>query len=311
MKLCLANDAGFTVNEVIARNYGVSNEFVAGCSSTMEGNNDDRRSLGLLENNPILFTRNQNMDLCNISTQRNNGPLVSSNTIVTQTMGCSGNIVLSNISIGSSFTSSDIPSSSLNNVFFGQSMTTIQSYLSAEAYASLMNQRKELELSYYGLNLREWLESKCFNASKNDRLHLFTKIVQIVDIEHSRGMALMDLRPSSFVIFKNGDVKYIGSLMKTGSGLTRKRGLESHDNFSEKVQKVGTKEKISNHYTLDNIDMKNSCTSTGSNWWTPDDAQLEKKWYAFPSEFQIKDLPSQNIYSLGVLLFEVRISLQI
>lgn len=301
----------------------------------MEGNNDMRRSLHELEwrmlqskiirdelmsknkeDDTILFSSNQNMNFGKIS-KSNNGPLevIPSKTLVSSSTTMEG---------PSNMMQSDIPIWGRGS--FSSSFNKLHSH-------DLV--RKEVELPYYGINLREWLESKCLNASKKDRLHLFKKIVQIVDIEHSKGIALMELRPSSFVISKTGDVKYIGSLIET-AGLTRKRSLDSQFSaHAEKVQKVGVdklvrsetsfisksiKGKTTDQYTPDNADMKNSCssisnaqnisiyedTSTGNNWLTSDNVQLERKWYDFPMEFQIKDLLSQNIYSLGVLLFEVR-----
>ncbi|KAK6141049.1 hypothetical protein DH2020_025209 [Rehmannia glutinosa] len=70
------------------------------------------------------------------------------------------------------------------------------------------------ELPHCGTNLREWLESKGFRASKTDRLRLFRQIVQTVDFAHCRGIGLLDLRPSSFILSETGDVKYIGPLME-------------------------------------------------------------------------------------------------
>ncbi|KAL8541076.1 hypothetical protein ACS0TY_002384 [Phlomoides rotata] len=204
----------------------------------------------------------------------------------------------------------------------------MQGYSCGEAYDTLMNGnslsrheiiRKGPELPYSGINLRELLESKCFNGSRNDKLRLFRKIVQTVDIEHNQGIALMELRPSSFIIFKTGDVKYIGSSMETellslNQDNSKKRGLEPgfsvHDNYREKMQKVGLDKLVkpetnSRRRSIDNAQKVYEGTSTGNSWLTTDNAQLEKKWYGFPEKFNTRDLLSLNIYSLGLLLFEI------
>ncbi|KAK6142727.1 hypothetical protein DH2020_023075 [Rehmannia glutinosa] len=156
------------------------------------------------------------------------------------------------------------------------------------------------ELPHCGTNLREWLESKGFRASKTDRLRLFRQIVQTVDFAHCRGIGLLDLRPSSFILSETADVKYIGPLMECellseNQDNTKKRGLEqensARDNFRIKMQKLGEDKsgrlnrKTSNQFIPEIIDTKNSYDSKWQAqkcWPTSDGVQLERKWYAFP-----------------------------
>ncbi|XP_042005328.1 protein SPA1-RELATED 2-like isoform X2 [Salvia splendens] len=117
-------------------------------------------------------------------------------------------------------------------------------------------------------NLREWLESKGgVDASKNDKMLLFKRIVQVVNVSHVQGIALLELQPSSFILLDTGDVEYIGSTTETE--------LWGVQDFS-----------------------------TGKRWLTYQNVQLEEKWYAFPEGFKTRDLLSLNVYSLGLLLFE-------
>ncbi|KAL1546856.1 ornithine decarboxylase antizyme with +1 programmed ribosomal shift Spa1 [Salvia divinorum] len=117
-------------------------------------------------------------------------------------------------------------------------------------------------------DLREWLESKGgVDASKNDKMLLFKRIVQVVNASHVQGIALLELRPSSFILLDTGDVEYIGSMTETG--------LWSVQDFSMRKR-----------------------------WSTYQIVQLEEKWYAFPEDFKSRDLLSLNVYSLGLLLFE-------
>lgn len=209
----------------------------------------------------------------------------------------------------------------------------LNSYPSGEAYDGLMGRdslsrqlyshdisREELESPYPGINLREWLGSKGVTASKNEKMLLFRKIVEIVNAAHSQGIALLELQPSSFNLFETGVVKYIGSLMAVESWSVnkdnvKKRCLEpeisSHDNFRAKMQNLGgdkfvrpESRMISNQKVQDFSIYED--TFSGKSWLTSQNAQLEKEWYAFPKDFKAGDLLSLNIYSLGLLLFEVR-----
>ncbi|KAL7083159.1 hypothetical protein ACP275_14G144500 [Erythranthe tilingii] len=151
---------------------------------------------------------------------------------------------------------------------------------------------KTPEFFDFGINLREWLQSNGRDAIKKDRLRLFRQIVHIVDVAHTQRIALLELRPSSFILLQNGDVKYIGSIVEIDSlsssshENTKKRNLHqeisSIDNFRAKMQKTDD-EKLSRR----NV------------------SQLEKKWYGFPEGFSIGDLLPFNIYCLGLLLFEI------
>lgn len=203
---------------------------------------------------------------------------------------------------------------------------------------SLDNVREGLESSHCGINLREWLESNGVDANKNEKMLLFRQIVQRVDDAHSQGIAMLELRPSSFILLETGDVKYIGSLIKTelcyvNQDNTKKRGLKpknsSHENLRAKILKLGTdklvrpeshfmsridigKDKVNDHFNYSNLlpevhDFSiYEGTYTRKSWLSSQNAQLEKKWYDFPEQYKMGDLKSLNIYSLGLMLFEVR-----
>ncbi|KAK4483515.1 hypothetical protein RD792_010712 [Penstemon davidsonii] len=184
-----------------------------------------------------------------------------------------------------------------------------------EAYATLINRnslcsqlgshesvRERLELPYSGINLREWLVSRASEVSKIDKLRFFRQIVQIVDIEHAQGIALMELRPSSFILLSTGDVKYIGPLIKVTSLEIIKRDLEhefyAREYFGEKKQKLGEGKMLIRPETHSvSRFVHDSANKTV-------DAQLENKWYYFPVRLKPRDLLPSNIYCLGLFLFE-------
>ncbi|KAL3609820.1 hypothetical protein D5086_000840 [Populus alba] len=62
-----------------------------------------------------------------------------------------------------------------------------------------------------GVSLREWLSAGRHKVNKVECLHIFRQIVDLVDYSHSQGVALPDLRPSSFKLLQSNQVKYLGS----------------------------------------------------------------------------------------------------
>lgn len=180
-----------------------------------------------------------------------------------------------------------------------------KSYISC----SLDNVREGLESSHCGINLREWLESNGVDANKNEKMLLFRQIVKMVDTAHNQGIAMLELWPSSFILLETGVVKYIGSLIDTelcyaNQDSTKKRGLEpknsSHENHRAKIQNLG-KDKVE----VQEFSIYEE-TSTRKSWLSSQIAHLEKKWYDFPERYKMGDLMSLNVYSLGLMLFEVR-----
>lgn len=195
--------------------------------------------------------------------------------------------------------------------------------------------------SHSKINLREWLGSGVSEIEKVERLQLFRQIVQFVDIAHSEGIALLDLRPSNFIFEFPNRIKYTGSFSASSESVsllsqvvTKKRPLQQdmqsqnssvvkQQNLGKDVTTTADQAKFLSECGMIRADTGNmntddyaKCTAlhyprnestsnlTGS-CLDPDIVQLEKKWYACPVELFGRDLLSSNIYSLGVLLFEV------
>ncbi|XP_057967826.1 protein SPA1-RELATED 2-like isoform X2 [Malania oleifera] len=62
-----------------------------------------------------------------------------------------------------------------------------------------------------GVSLREWLKSGRHKVKKVDCLYIFRQILDFVDLSHSQGLALQDLRPSYLKLLPSNQVKYLGS----------------------------------------------------------------------------------------------------
>lgn len=200
-----------------------------------------------------------------------------------------------------------------------------------------------LESSHDGVSLREWLKPGAHRLSIVDSLDLFKKIVELVDLAHSQGVALQDLRPSRFILSQSKMVKYTGSLTHTGlqSVMYKKRPLEQDmhviGNLVAKQQKPNEDINFPRHQhrftskcdygneTVDDTGINVTCPQdyrytehmgrNSSNYQSTSivkqresivSVEMEERWYASPEEHNSKGstFPA-NIYRLGVLLFEL------
>lgn len=195
-----------------------------------------------------------------------------------------------------------------------------------------------------GLSLREWMKSERQEVNKAECLYIFRQIVDHVDYSHSQGVALFDLRPSLFKIFKENAVKYVGSgiqresfdsnmnkdtISQLENPLVRRRSGDT--GFPPSPCIPAKKQKSSGHPSSRqwpmfqraggvNIQTENDDNatqefhfrsnqthcSTAARPFTSMSEHLEEKWYASPEELRGDTRSvSSNIYSLGILLFEV------
>lgn len=127
-----------------------------------------------------------------------------------------------------------------------------------------------------GMSLRKLLNCGFNEVNKAGRLEIYRQIVQVVDMAHSQGNALQDLRLSNFILLPSNEIIYFKSS-------AQHQVVNFMDqNYRKHIQPGPASYSV----TFD---------------------QLEKTWYACPEELYGNDLLSANIYSLGILLFEVRI----
>ncbi|MCD7450003.1 ornithine decarboxylase antizyme with +1 programmed ribosomal shift Spa1 [Datura stramonium] len=185
--------------------------------------------------------------------------------------------------------------------------------------------------TYNGVTLREWLNSMGSQINKAERIHIFRQIVKLIDIAHSEGIAFQDIRPSCFILLSPNGVKYIGPSVQIDSMYVvnqntngkRPSNIEMHaeSNLGSKQQKVNVDvdlmrqqpEYVSRCVVRGSYSESNtgSCShDEGTSFKAgclleSDINQLEKKWYTCPEELNHESLASSNIYSLGVLLFEL------
>ncbi|KAM1019471.1 hypothetical protein ACFX13_041557 [Malus domestica] len=146
----------------------------------------------------------------------------------------------------------------------------------------------------YGISLREWLKPGSHKVDIAESLLIFRQIVELVDFEHSQGVALQDLRPSCFILLPSNNIKYTGA-----SAIEEPVSIVNRDLINKrKFEQDAHAERI-----LGGKQIKMSEAQQGS---TSVIVQLEEKWYTSPEEFNKRGCTlSSNVYSLGILLFEL------
>ncbi|KAK1268193.1 Protein SUPPRESSOR OF PHYA-105 1 [Acorus gramineus] len=193
-----------------------------------------------------------------------------------------------------------------------------------------------------GISLREWLSSNHCQKNKAHCLAVFRQVVEIVDAAHCQGVVLHNLRPSHFKLFPLNKVKYTGSVdspgkipfseslinddMECSENYLKRKGhseghMEMNATSSVKHQKhkenhrlvgrismfpsqQGFRGDVVEEVSLNNLRYQNY----GCDFQQPavEITQSEERWYASPEELDERELMfSSNIYSLGVLLFEL------
>lgn len=149
------------------------------------------------------------------------------------------------------------------------------------------------------ISFRVWLNVGRNNkVDKSKRLFIFKQILELVHSSHSQGVPLQSLRPSCFRLLPSNHVLYLGSP-------SQKEHTEIHHQDGKKRKHGENRNSFGMFGRFPN--------RSGSARETSDDAKscaggdlLEEQWYASPEDLKERcPSLSSNIYSLGVLLFEV------
>lgn len=189
------------------------------------------------------------------------------------------------------------------------------------------------------ISLREWLKCESHKVHKAERLLIFKQIVQLVEFAHSQGSALLDLRPTCFIVLPSNKIQYIGSLVLTDTinsalpDLNKKRQAETNANSSHSLSakqqklseamrslrnqpKIGKETEsymaVSQAYGCREPQVQKDSSYRNTPIVRQQQSiavpgQLENQWYTCPEGLDERGCSlSSNIYGLGVLLFEVR-----
>ncbi|KAK1438493.1 hypothetical protein QVD17_04302 [Tagetes erecta] len=192
---------------------------------------------------------------------------------------------------------------------------------------------------YEELSLREWLKSGQNKVDKSKSMYIFKQILDLVDSSHSRGEVLLALRPSCFKLMPLNRVLYMGSpnFSSKESGNSENYGDKKRESEHTLVAGASQNSKRRKHGEGGNsfcrwpqfasnsgfkdsgygfneesiFQGENTYTSRGMSA-TPQKVSnfgsdaLEEQWYASPEDSNERcSTFSSNVYSLGVLLFEL------
>ncbi|WOG90404.1 hypothetical protein DCAR_0209648 [Daucus carota subsp. sativus] len=222
----------------------------------------------------------------------------------------------------------------------------------------LLNLNTETSVPHHdSVSIRQWLKFGRNKRNKVQSLHIFKQIVNLVSKSHSKGFALLDLRPSYFKLLQSNEVKYVGSNVQMGNfidgdahyQLNHRNGKRPMEHSNSPIAKRGRTEEDNNSVIswtrfphksglaaaneinvryggaqyagsacyddnsptpvrVTQSDLKGEHMSDSSKLilGSVNDTSEEVKWYASPEELNKRCCTlSSNIYSLGVLLFEL------
>ncbi|XP_027170139.1 protein SPA1-RELATED 4 isoform X1 [Coffea eugenioides] len=188
------------------------------------------------------------------------------------------------------------------------------------------------------ISLRQWLDNPERTVDALECLHIFTQIVDIVNLAHSQGIILHNVRPSCFVMSSLNRVSFIESASCSDSGSDSfEEGTNSQtaefkgassplpSDLPQRGSQLATEslQLEMNPLNASRIVSETSCirSSAGQAEVAPNDDQTEERKHSFPmkhillmetnwysSPEEVSGGPSSSasdIYRLGVLLFEL------
>lgn len=197
-------------------------------------------------------------------------------------------------------------------------------------------------IEWNDVSLRQWLDDPERSVDATECLHIFTQIVEIVNLAHSQGVVVNNVRPSCFVMSSFNHVSFIESAscslesgsdsmedMSNGQTAECKRSSSplAHDSHRHRSH-FGTERLEMNQTNASHLASESSCLQSSSVYPMhkslevgSDVKQAEEKKHSFPmkqillmesnwytSPEEVAGAPSScasDVYRLGVLLFEV------
>lgn len=171
------------------------------------------------------------------------------------------------------------------------------------------------------VSLRQWLDNPERSVDSLECLHIFSQVVDVVNLAHSQGIVVHNVRPSCFVMSSYNRVSFIESASCSDSGSDSPE-YGSNRRLAEFKDSSSLLPARESRNPASQINSDSSCLQSGSgqaveasgNEKTGDKKQsfpmkqillLESNWYSTPEEISGDPTScASDIYQLGVLLFE-------
>ncbi|KAM0029084.1 putative transcription factor WD40-like family [Helianthus debilis subsp. tardiflorus] len=161
------------------------------------------------------------------------------------------------------------------------------------------------------VSLRQWLDERTRVVNAFECLHIFIQIVEIVNLAHSQGIVVHNIRPSCFVMSSLNRVSFIESASCSDSD----SDSESNDDVLTS-QETGLKGQNLAHTVSENTwlqssleNLEASCseqTEKKQHFPMKRILEMETDWYTSPEEAEGSPGSfASDVYRLGVLLFEL------
>ncbi|CAN4102895.1 unnamed protein product [Withania somnifera] len=164
------------------------------------------------------------------------------------------------------------------------------------------------------VSLRQWLDNPDRAVDALECLHIFTQIVEIVNLAHSQGTVVHNARPSCFVMSSFRRIAFIESISCSDSG-----SGSSEDGLTSQIIELKDTSKLLPHdsdegetnsgHVVQTLEASKNRQEEEKNQHIFPVKQIllmETNWYTSPEE--IAGAPSScasDVYRLGVLLFEL------
>lgn len=171
------------------------------------------------------------------------------------------------------------------------------------------------------VSLRQWLDNPERKVDSLECLHIFSQVVDVVNLAHSQGIVVHNVRPSCFVMSSYNRVSFIESASCSDSGSDSPE-YGSNSRLAEFKGLSSMLPARDSRNLASQINSDSSCLQSGSgqaveasgNEKAEDKKQsfpmkqillLESNWYSTPEEISGDPTScASDIYQLGVLLFE-------
>ncbi|KAJ6423408.1 hypothetical protein OIU84_024372, partial [Salix udensis] len=163
-------------------------------------------------------------------------------------------------------------------------------------------------IEWNDVSLRHWLDKPERSVDEFECLHIFSQIVDVVNVAHSQGIVVHNVRPSCFVMSSFNHVSFIESASYSDSGSdSLDDGLNSQtvESSSAYAADLPLGEETEENKVLDTMNVEHE-EERKQPFPMKQILLMESSWYTSPEE--VAGSPSScasDIYQLGVLLFEL------